>query len=181
MHIDNQDYILKNDPEAQLKEFKKGTVLQRQGEVNHKGFLVKKGLLRSYIIDAKGKEHIFIFAAENWIMGDIDSQEFDHPAELFIDCVEDSEVMIFNRRCLIDSERPIELIKSEVKLLSRRVGVMQRRVLMLMSTSARERYEYFVKAYPELPHRVPQHMIASYLGITPQALSTIRKKMVSSA
>ena len=171
------DYILNSDSDAQVKELRKGTILQSQGERSSKGFYVKKGLLRSFIIDEKGKEHIFHFASETWMIADIESQEFDHPAELFIDCVEDSEVVVFSRKCMLETNRSVDMIKDEVTLLSRRIGVMQRRVLMLMSSSASERYEYFVKTYPDLPNRVPQHMIASYLGITPQALSTIRGKL----
>ncbi|MEM6803177.1 MAG: hypothetical protein AAF696_17355 [Bacteroidota bacterium] len=57
------------------------------------------------------------------------------------------------------------------------MGILQRRVLMLMSSPAIDRYLYFIETYPELPNRIPQHMIATYLGITPQALSTIRRKM----
>ena len=61
--------------------------------------------------------------------------------------------------------------------MARRIAVLQRRVIMLMSASAQKRYERFLETYPDLPTRVPQRMIASYLGITPQALSTIRAKM----
>jgi CRP-like cAMP-binding protein len=158
-------------------QFKKGEMLQRQGAETSMGFFVKSGLLRSYIIDKKGKEHIFHFACENWVIADIESQEFDQPSELFIDCIEDAEVVLFSRAGLADSQRSADMIFDEVKLLSRRIGVMQRRVLMLMSSTASERYTYFIKTYPNLPNRVPQHMIASYLGITPQALSTIRGKL----
>lgn len=171
--------ILKNDPGAQIKQFKKGSKLQHNGEITTQGFFVKKGLLRSYIIDQKGKEHIFHFASENWIIADIESQEFDHPANLFIDCIEDSEVLIFNRECVAKADKTVEMLENDIKLLSRRIGVLQRRVLMLMSTSASERYSQFLKSYPNLPNRVPQHMIASYLGITPQALSTIRGKLAN--
>lgn len=69
-------------------------------------------------------------------------------------------------------------LKQNAHLLARRTAVLQRRVIMLMSASAKERYNRFLESYPELPNRVPQRMIASYLGITPQALSTIRRKMV---
>ena len=171
------NYILKSDPGAQIKHLKKGAKLQREGDETSQGFFVKKGLLRSYIIDSKGKEHTFDFASENWIVADIDSQEFGHPAELFIDCIEDSEVLIFDRECVAKADRTVEMLSDDIKLLSRRVGVLQRRVLMLMSTSASERYSQFLKSYPDLPNRVPQHMIATYLGITPQALSTIRGKI----
>ena len=173
------DHIIKSDPRARTAQFKKGAVLQRQGERSSSSYYVRKGLLRSYIIDQKGKEHIFQFAAENWIIADLGSQVFDQPLELFIDCIEDSEVTIFSRECLAEADRSVEMVSQDVSLLSRHIGVLQRRVLMLMSTAASERYEHFLKAYPDLPNRVPQHMIAAYLGITPQALSTIRRKMVS--
>jgi CRP-like cAMP-binding protein len=175
------DYILKNDPLAKTKRFEKGDVLQRQGEKDSKSYFVIKGLLRSYIIDQKGKEHIFHFAAENWVVADLESQEFENPTELFIDCVEDSEVTIFRRECMVNSNKPGDLDIEDVSMLYRRIGVLQRRVLMLMSSSASERYTHFIQTYPELPNRVPQHMIASYLGITPQALSTIRRHRVSNS
>lgn len=158
----------------------KGELLQRQGDVSSYAYYIIKGILRSYIIDSKGKEHIFHFAFEDWVIADIESQEFDQPADLFIDGIEDSEVVIFSRECLLKADRSVSMIADEVKMLSRNIGVLQRRVLMLMSTSASDRYEYFIKTYPHLLNRVPMHMIASYLGITPQALSTIRTKLVRS-
>jgi CRP-like cAMP-binding protein len=84
------DYILKSDPQAQTKQFKKGEILQSQGETGSNSYFVRKGLLRSYIIDQKGKEHIFHFGCENWIIGGFESQEFNQPTELFIDCIENS-------------------------------------------------------------------------------------------
>ena len=69
-------------------------------------------------------------------------------------------------------------LKKNVNLLSRRFAVLQRRVILLMSASAKERYELFLETYPKIPNRVPQRMIASYLGITPQALSTIRGDII---
>lgn len=110
-------------------------------------------------------------------MGDLESQEFKLPADLYIDCIEDTEVAIFRRDCFVESEPQVDVLKDETRLLSRRIGVLQKRVLMLMSSPAADRYSYFVEAYPELINRIPQHMIASYLGITPQALSTIRGRI----
>ena len=70
------------------------------------------------------------------------------------------------------------ILKEKNNKLLRRVGMLQQRVIMLMSYTARERYEFFLKTYPTLPNRVSQKMIASYLGITPEALSKIRREMV---
>ena len=174
------EYILKYDPKTQTRILKKGEVLQSAEALKAPAIYVKKGLLRSYIIDRKGKEHIYMFASEGWIIGDIEAIEYDRPAQLFIDCLEDSEVVLFNNKCLSKGDLPKEQIEENVQLLSRRIGRLQRRVLMLMEASAVDRYKYFLEIYPDLPNRVPQRMIASYLGIMPQTLSTLRKKLAHS-
>ncbi|PHS68365.1 MAG: Crp/Fnr family transcriptional regulator [Flavobacterium sp.] len=176
----NLENILDIDPKAKLKVFKKGDTLQYAGDFKASTFYVKKGLLRSYIIDSKGKEHIFMFAPENWIIADLEALEFNEPVQLFIDCLEDSEVIIFDKNCLFKSDLSKEKIAENTQLLYRRIGKLQRRVLMLMGSLAADRYTYFLNTYPELPNRVPQRMIATYLGITPQALSSIRGKIARS-
>jgi CRP-like cAMP-binding protein len=172
--------IINIDPKAKLKKFKKGDILQMEGDANPSTFYVKKGLLRSYIIDSKGKEHIFMFAPAGWITADLEASEFNEPVKLFIDCLEDSEILIFNKDCLFKADLPKEKVVENAQLLYRRLGKLQRRVLMLMGSPAVDRYTYFLNTYPELPNRVPQRMIATYLGITPQALSTIRRNIVRS-
>jgi CRP-like cAMP-binding protein len=171
--MDDLNDIIKRSENTKTKKFKKGSILQHKGQTATHAFYIKKGLLRSYIIDSKGKQHIFMFAPEGWIIADIESQEFDLPAEMFIDCLEDSEVIIFTRKYLVSTDP--KLLINSLKLLFRRTGVLQKRILMQMSAPAIDRYSYFLKTYPELAHRIPQRMIASYLGITPQALSTIRR------
>lgn len=171
--------ILNLDSKAKVIKVNKGEVLQRQGELTFKAFFVKKGLLRSYSIDEKGKEHIFMFAFEGWIMTDVESQEFNQATELFIDCLEASEVLVFDRKSISGRELNDIQLKNNIQLMSRRIAVLQKRVIMLMSASALKRYKYFLETYPELPNRVPQKMIASYLGIMPQTLSTIRKKLTN--
>ena len=170
----NINDILSIDSEAKIQSIKKGEFIQREGANNSHAFFVKKGLLRSYTIDDKGKEHIFMFATEGWMIGDIESHEFNQPAKLFIDCVEDSEVITFDRDLLKKTDLSKDQLNRNNNMLLRRVAVLQRRVIMLMSSTAKERYEFFLETYPEIPNRIPQRMIASYLGITPQALSTIR-------
>jgi CRP-like cAMP-binding protein len=151
------------------KEVKKGEVLQREGELSTSVFYVKSGLLRSYTIDTKGKEHIFMFGSEGWIVADNVAQ--GDKGELFIDALEDSIVIPISK-----NDPP----KSDLQKLMKRIGVLQKRIIMLMSSTAKERYEFFLETYPELPNRVPQRMIASYLGITPESLSKIRGKIARS-
>lgn len=142
----------------------KGQILQRKGDLNTKVYQVESGLLRSYLIDEKGKEHIYMFAPENWIIADSVSKQ--NPCELFIDALEDS--------IIIQREKNIEAITNQQKLINR-LETLQNRIIMLMSASAIQRYEHFIETYPNIVQRVPQKMIASYLGITPEALSTVKR------
>jgi len=164
--------------EIKQKTISKGAILQTSGEKWHRSFFVRKGLLRSYSIDHKGKEHVFMFAPEGWVIGDIESLTFDTPTMLFIDALEDSEIdIIDSKNFKILNDLPKEALHQQIDKLSRRVSVLQHRVLMLISARAVDRYKEFIKTYPNITQRVPQRMIASYLGITPEALSKIRGKM----
>lgn len=151
---------------AHTRLVKKGEIIQFPGEMGSKIYHIKKGLLKSYSIDAKGKEHIFMFAPEDWTIGDASPP--DEPSELYISVLEDSELVILEKNIERDAK------PENFQALIKRMLVLQRRVLMMMSQSAIERYESFEKTYPQLLQRLPQRMIASYLGITPEALSKIR-------
>ena len=137
--------IFKLDPNAKTRHYKKGQIIQSKGDVSAHTFYVKQGLLRSYIIDSKAKEHIFMFAPEGWVIADVESLEFHAPIELYIDCLEDSEVVVFDRDCLFRPNSPKETIITNTKLLYRRMGVLQRRIIMQMSAPAVDRYNYFVQ------------------------------------
>ncbi len=153
-----------------IKLVKKGEVLQREGERACNFYRVRKGLLRSYKIDKRGKEHIFMFGPEGWII--VDSADCDEPAHLFIDALEDSEVDIVDKSIFLKGVTNQDLSFSS--LLTKRIYTLQKRVIMLMSATAIERYEHFVETYPQITQRVSQRMIASYLGITPEALSKVK-------
>jgi len=143
---------------------KKREILQSAEDLNSKVYFVESGLLRSYSIDENGKEHIFMFAPENWLIGD--GVSMDEPCQLFIDVLEDSVI--------IPIEKNDSIIMDSNKLI-KRVSVLQNRIIKLMSATAIERYEDFIQTYPDIVQRVPQKMIASYLGITPEALSTVKR------
>jgi len=157
---------------AELKSFKKGQIIQRQGEISSNLFFVKKGLLRSYIIDSKGKEHIFMFAPEDWTI--TDNVSFNTKAEMFIDALEDSEVEIYRKENVLANIGYHQDNRKQILSLIKRISVLQKRIILLMSASAIERYDHFIETYPQITQRVPQKMIASFLGITPEALSKIK-------
>ncbi|MEM7162505.1 MAG: Crp/Fnr family transcriptional regulator [Bacteroidota bacterium] len=149
---------------------KKGQVLQQKGDLNSKIYFVQSGLLRSYSIDNKGKEHIYMFAPENWTIGD--SVQPKEPAELFIDALEDSILHV--------RDKNLENEKFEKVAIVRRLAVLQRRIITLMSATAIQRYEQFLETYPDIAQRVPQRMIASYLGVTPETLSAAKSSALKS-
>lgn len=160
-----------------LKVVSKGTLLQTAGIETSKSFYVKKGLLRSYTIDDNGKIHIFMFAPEGWIITDVTTYSLGSPTELFVDTIEDSEIVELTNISLSDISFEKEKYYSEIQKLLKRLAVLQKRIIMLMSASAKQRYESFIEDYPQLINRIPLKMIASYLGITPEALSNIRRKI----
>ena len=159
-------YVIKKDKNVLKRlQIKKGQLVQRSGELNSKIYHVKSGLLRSYMIDKKGKEHIFMFAPEGWTIGD--NIPPGKPSTLFIDALENSIVVV--------AEKNIEKETNGKKLI-KRLEVLQKRIIQLMSSSALERYEDFMQTYPDLSQRVAQRMIASYLGVTPEALSKVKSE-----
>lgn len=148
---------------------KKKQVLQRKGSLHSKGYIVESGLLRSYTIDENGKEHIFMFGPEGWIVTDYATA--NEPCDLYIDALEDSVVL------QVEKDNQLEF---DQKKIAKRLRVLQRRIIMLMSASAIDRYEHFISTYPGIVQRVPQYMIASYLGITPEALSAAKSQRLKS-
>lgn len=155
----------------------KGEVIQRPNARTHKIIHVKTGLLRMYIIDEKGKEHIYLFAPAGWTLSDFAAMSNHQSSAFFIDAIENSEVEIFSKS--ISDKLPDTLNEytlQTIDLMGKRIATLQNRVIMLLSFSALDRYKEFLITYPDIVNRVPQKMIASYLGITPQALSKIRSQ-----
>jgi CRP/FNR family transcriptional regulator, anaerobic regulatory protein len=155
-----------------------GEFLQRAGTVAKDAAFVAKGCLRTYVIDAKGKEHIVLFAPETWWVADNVSLTSGRPSDYFIDAIEDSDLL------LIDSpshEAVVEKVPGYAsghrKGLQRRTAAQNERIVSSISASAHDRYLRFLDTYPSLATRVPQSMVASYLGVTPETVSRIRRKL----
>ncbi|MBU2907603.1 MULTISPECIES: Crp/Fnr family transcriptional regulator [Arenibacter] len=173
------------EPEFQLlikkvefRNIEKGEVLLRPGEVCRHFFFVENGLLRSYTVDDGGKEHIIQFGSENWIVSDRSSAFFNEPSDLFIDAIEDTKVVLINSDFINEASAISSSFRNYNQIaLQNHIRHQQKRINLLLSASAERRYMNFIKLYPDLTLRVPQWMIASYLGITPESLSRVRKEL----
>jgi len=162
------------------RKVKKETLLLRQGDVCSQVFFISKGLVRAYTLDSSEKEHIIQFGPEDSWVADRNSFYFNEPAMFFIDAIEDSEVVFLSREFYAKAEMMIPGFNSfSVMALHNFIRFMQRRINLLLSATAEQRYLDFIELYPNLTLRVPQWMIASYLGITPESLSRVRKELAS--
>ncbi|WP_276169068.1 Crp/Fnr family transcriptional regulator [Zobellia alginiliquefaciens] len=165
--------ILEN---CKKKSIQKDTFLLRKNERCEHTFFVEKGLLRQYSIDNKGKEHVIAFAPENWFVTDRESSYFNSPSAYYIQALEASRVVLLNDAFIQQLSKNIPSFSDfNNRLLHNHIRHLQKRVNGLLSASAEERYLQFVKMYPDILLRVPQTMVASYLGVTPESLSRVRK------
>ena len=160
------------------RTIKKGEIILQAGSICSHSFFVEEGLLRSYSIDRQGKEHVIQFAPENWIISDRSSVLFQEPSEFFIEAVENSKVVMFDEEFVkMASEISADYRAFNQKALNNHIRQQQKRINRLLSATAEERYLNFIQLYPNVTLRVPQWMIASYLGITPESLSRVRKEL----
>ncbi|MCG2418704.1 Crp/Fnr family transcriptional regulator [Aequorivita sp. F47161] len=158
--------------------FEKGNIVLRKGDLCKHSFFVEKGLLRSYTLEDNGKEHVIQFAPENWFIVDRSSVYFNDTSEIFIEAVEDTQVVLVNEQFVCRAnESSLAFNRFNDKLLHNHIRQLQKRINLLLGATAEVRYLNFIETYPDLLLRVPQWMIASYLGITPESLSRVRKEL----
>ncbi|WP_435314754.1 Crp/Fnr family transcriptional regulator [Cellulophaga fucicola] len=166
------------EPYIKSRVVLKGEQLLIAGDVCKHTFYVEKGLLRLYGLDENGKENILQFATENWLVSDRDSVYFKEPSIYYIDALEKTVVVLLDEEFIeLLAELTPSFRKNNEKLLHNHIRHLNRRVHLLLGASAKTRYLEFVKMYPDVLLRAPQWMIASYLGITPESLSRIRKDL----
>lgn len=161
------------------KKLRKKQFLLNEGEVCKHISFVNSGCLRQYTIDNKGVEHIIQFAIEDWWVSDLHSFLSGKPATDNIDALENSEVLLLEKSARDELLNSCPKMEKFFRILieANHVATNQR-ISDSLSTSAEERYLNFIKTYPKIFEQVPQNQIASYLGITPQSLSRIRKELL---
>ncbi|RYZ44561.1 MAG: Crp/Fnr family transcriptional regulator [Sphingobacteriales bacterium] len=166
----------------QERKFRKHQYLVQEGESARYLAYITKGLARHYLVDEKGQEHILLFLAEGWWGGDLGSFYTGEPSCYNIDFLEDTEAILITRAGLDTLFQQIPQLNAYFRsLYQNAIIAYNRRVSDVMSKSTGDRYRDFLSRYPKLDQRIPNHQIASFLGITPQSLSRIRRQAASNS
>jgi CRP-like cAMP-binding protein len=161
------------------KRLRKGQFFLQEGDVcKYMGFIVK-GATRQFSDDGKGHEHVLKFGVEEWWVGDYESFHLLTPSKYYVEALEEVDMILITNEQLQEFIRTIPAINAMVEALDRGAAVANtKRMHAAISFNAEERYEDLVRTYPHFIQRFPQNMIASYLGISPETLSRIRKMAV---
>ena len=160
-----------------LKKVKKKKLLLQAGEICEFEAYMIKGCARIYFLDENGFEVDVAFAIEDWWLSDLASFTQQKPADLFIQTIEDCEMFFITYNDKEKLYKQVPKFERFFRILTQRsYDTTIKRLISTIAKPAQERYQDFIKKYPTIPQRVPQHLIAAYLGISPEFLSKIRSK-----
>jgi CRP-like cAMP-binding protein len=161
------------------KKLRKRQYLLQEGDICKYQAFVEKGMLRSFTIDDKGAEHILQFASEGWWMADLSSYLTGEPSLFNIEALEDAEVLLLSKNSFDQLMEAVPKFERYFRIIiQNHLVATQKRLMQSLTEPAEEKYYKFVGTYPDCVQRVPQHMIASYLGISRETLSRLRRNAV---
>ncbi len=180
-----QSYVQLNDQEVSHlvevlveRTYLKGQYIVQEGDICNTQNYILSGMVRTYYLDRSGTEYIIAFGQEHWWAGDLGSFITQTPADFNVQCLENTTVVQIPKDQLEDLYLKIPKIERFFRLIIQSAYVSaQKRIVRNFSLSAKERYLLFVAEYPTIVQRVPQYMIASYLGITKEFLSNLRSQI----
>ncbi len=162
----------------EYKAIPKKTILLHEGDVCNFEAYINKGCIRNYYIDEHGIEVTLQFAVEDWWVSDIASFHNHTPSKMFIETLEDCELLLLSPQTKEDLLLKLPRFERMFRLMvQRNLAVLQNRLFTTISTSAEEKYLDFLERYPTIPQRLAQHYIASYLGISAEFLSKVRTRL----
>ena len=161
------------------KKIRKRQYVLQEGDVCNKSVFIEKGALYSYTIDDKGTQHVIQFGFAGWWIGDLYSLLTGEPSKMNIEALEDSDVLTIDRQNHFKLLSEVPKYETYYRILFQDAYVaLQRRVSSTIGLTAEEKYQRLITQYHSFINRVPLHLIASYLGVSPETLSRIRKQML---
>ena len=150
-----------------------------EGKICHDNYFVVKGCLRMFFINDKGVEQTIQFAIENWWLAEYVSFETHQPSQFYIQAVEKSEILAISYQAQEEMLLQFPRMERYFRLIHQRAhAASQSRIKSLYGFSREEMYYHFCRRYPAFVQRVPQYLLASFLGFTPEYLSEIRSKRI---
>jgi len=157
----------------------KGQYFLQQGDVcKYSGFVIS-GCTKTFYVDEEGQEHVVMFSIEDWWTSDMGSFITQKPADFNVQCLENTELIQFSYENQQQMMQEIPKLERFFRIIVEKAFVAsQKRILRNMSMSAKDRYLFFRKEYPQMEQRIPQYLIASYLGITKEFLSKIKSQLI---
>lgn len=162
------------------KKLRKRQYLLQDGDTCKHLAFVAKGLLRTYNVDLKGDEHMSVFGWEGWWLSDFNSFLSGEPAIFNIDAIEDSELLLISRKDYDALTLEVPVMDRYFRILYQNsIVTKERRLMSSITHSAEEQYVQLIESNPKMIERIPQNLIASYLGIAPETLSRIKKNLVT--
>lgn len=160
------------------RDVEKGTILINYGEIANHQYFISNGCLRSYYIDILGKEHTIQFGIKDWWISDFTSFFSNEKAILTIEAIQNSTVYVISKEDKEQLYNSIPKIDKFFRIkLEKSFAAFQKRILANLALPAKERYLYFIETYPSIEKNIKNYHIASYLGITTESLSRIRKEL----
>ena len=185
-HKFNEKVNLSEEEEEFIKQYltpkklRKKQYLLQEGDVCKHIAFVEKGALKAYVVDDAGAESIIQFALEGWVISDLYSFLTGEPATYNIDALENAELVLISKSAHEELLKKIPKYETYIRLqITGAYIALQKRLTSIISLPLEERYKNFLAVYPNIAQRVPQHMIASYMGLTPETLSRVRSRMAS--
>ncbi len=162
---------------VKFKSIKKKDFLLKEGQICTSNYFVENGLLRMYFINEKGIEQVTYFALENWWLSDYMSLIMQSPSQFYIQSIEDSKIVCLEHHKQEELFEKLPQLERYFRIaMQRAYAASQMRVKYFHDYSKEESYRVFVSQFPNFVQRIPQYMLASYLGLTPEYLSELRKK-----
>ena len=164
---------------VKVRNYLKNQYIVQQGDLCKTANFIIAGCTKTFYLDSSGQEHIIMFSIEDWWASDLGSFTTQTPADFNVQCLENTELIQITYENLQNLYEEIPKFERLFrKILERALVASQKRIIQNFSLDAKERYKIFSATYPKIDQRVPQYMIASYLGITKEFLSKIKSQII---